>query len=1003
MVSDSTCVGSASRVRCRVCDVRFAYCLVPLVWLLWGATAVAQVPDAAAVGVRVPWAASRFRGTPDKPLPMSLVPAFSKLKFRDPMQVRWQADLQRYFVLELKGRIFSFPDDESVQQADLAIDLPVEVTTFDAARSTGVKEAYSFVFDPDFSSNRFVYVCLILNGRSEGTLADGSRISRFRLTDSDPPRLDARSELPILTWLSGGHNGCDMAFDDTGCLLISTGDATAPSPPDGLQTGQDISDLLSSVLRIDVRGATAERPYRVPEDNPFTGLAGARPEVWAYGFRNPWRMSVDSETGAVHVGDVGWEKWELVHEVVRGGNYGWSVREGHELIQPRAAVGPTPILPPRAVLPHAEAASVTGGYVYRGKRLPELAGRYLFGDWISGQIWSLPPGTERYERAASGQLRIIAIVPDSAGEPLVVSHQSDTSIYRLVANPELEAERRASLEFPQRLSESGLFARTDLHQWAAGVRPFRVSRAMWQDGAESQYALGLPDRSSLTVWQSPRPLESVAMFSSRLHYPAGAVLAKTVSLKGRRVETQVLHFDGRQWRAYSYVWNDAQTDAELVPAAGMQLQIPVDGGAAWRIHSRTECLQCHNPWAETTLAFQPEQLHGAVTGDESEWQRLVRDGYVETRTGDGVTADPLSCVRRVVAGPEQGSVEYQARSWLHVNCAHCHQPNAGTGLSLSLRVWDSESDMHAWDKVPEKGSFGIEQPFLLYRGHPNRSVLLYRVGSLSVGRMPHIGSREVDVAGADLLVRWVRSEVDGAGQQAETERSDEIFRLAESSGELTTGQALSVASEFWRLRLAAAVPDADSHASEKLEQMSAGIVGRSDSVVGSLFEGFLPVEQRVQRLGPGATYADVGRLGGDSERGRALFFDQRRLQCAKCHAVDGAGGQGGPDLSGVGRGSGAERLFESITDPDREVSDRWRTHVIVTTAGTVVTGVVLRELPTELELLTTQGDRIRLPLAEIEDRRLEQKSLMPSGLASQLTAQEMSDLLAWLVTLRKSE
>jgi putative heme-binding domain-containing protein len=119
--------------------------------------------------------------------------------------------------------------------------------------------------------------------------------------------------------------------------------------------------------------------------------------------------------------------------------------------------------------------------------------------------------------------------------------------------------------------------------------------------------------------------------------------------------------------------------------------------------------------------------------------------------------------------------------------------------------------------------------------------------------------------------------------------------------------------------------------------------------------------------------------------------------------VDGAGGQGGPDLSGVGRGSGAERLFESITDPDREVSDRWRTHVIVTTAGTVVTGVVLRELPTELELLTTQGDRIRLPLAEIEDRRLEQKSLMPSGLASQLTAQEMSDLLAWLVTLRKSE
>ncbi|MFM7863623.1 MAG: hypothetical protein ACKPHU_05375, partial [Planctomycetaceae bacterium] len=168
------------------------------------------MPVTPAVAGRLPWEASRFRGTPEEPLPMSFVPAFSKLRFRDPMQLRWQPALKRYFVLELKGRIFSFPDDESVQQADLAIDLPAELTSFDAARSTGVKEAYSFVFDPDFASNRFVYVCLILNGRSEGVLPDGSRVSRFRLTESDPPRLDVQSELPILTWLSGGHNGCDL-------------------------------------------------------------------------------------------------------------------------------------------------------------------------------------------------------------------------------------------------------------------------------------------------------------------------------------------------------------------------------------------------------------------------------------------------------------------------------------------------------------------------------------------------------------------------------------------------------------------------------------------------------------------------------------------------------------------------------------------------------------------------------------------------------------------------
>lgn len=1008
--------------------VRIVCCLVLLGCLSVPGSVGAQGPDGVAGsgvggsgGGRVPWVNSRFRGAPEDPLPLSLVPAFGNLTFRDPMQVRWQPDLQRYFVCELNGRIYSFPDDEAVQQADLAIDLSAEVTSWDPARSTGVKEAYSFVFDPDFATNRFVYVCLILNGRTEATLPDGSRISRFRVTDANPPKLDPQSELPILTWLSGGHNGCDMAFDRSGCLLISTGDATAPSPPDELKTGQDISDLLSSILRIDVRGATAEQPYRIPADNPFLDLAGARPEVWAYGFRNPWRISVDSVTGAVHTGDVGWEKWELVHEVVRGGNYGWSVREGHELIQPEAPVGPTPILPPRTVLPHAEAASVTGGYVYRGQHMPGLVGRYLFGDWISGQIWSLPPGTDRYERAASGQLRVIAIVPDRMGEPLVVSHQSDTSLYRLVPNANLEAERRALADFPRRLSETGLFAETWRHEWSAGVRPFRIARAMWQDGAVSEHAVALPALSRLTVYNKPRPLESVAMFNSRLHYPEGAVLAKTVSLGGHRIETQVLHFDGRQWRAYSYVWNEQQTDAELAPASGLQLTVPIAGngsvdangggaagGLSWRIHSRTECLQCHNPWAETTLALQPEQLHAEGASGESEWLELVREGYVETRTEDGSTADPLSCVRRSVAGVGHGSSEHQARSWLHSNCAHCHQPNAGTGLQLSLRVWDNEQDMHAWGQVPEKGNFGIEQPGLLVRGRPERSVLLYRVGSSSVGRMPHIGSREVDFAGADLLARWVRGGAEGEEGEplaAGGKRLDMKTVESESADTLTTEQALALATELWRDRVPNGVRERTGagEGAERLMALATALAGSQDAVVGSLFEGLLPSERRIQRLGPGAVYADVARLTGDAGRGRALFFDQRRLQCSKCHEAGGEGGKGGPDLSDVGRTSGVERLFESITDPDREVSDRWRTQVVVTSAGTILTGVVLREVAGELELLSAQGDRVRLLTAEIEERRVERKSLMPSGLATQLTAQEMSDLLAWLGTLRKGE
>src|SRR6185312_14204403 len=115
----------------------------------------------------------------------------------------------------------------------------------------------------------------------------------------------------------------------------------------------------------------------------------ARPEVWAYGFRNPWRMSFDQHTGALWVGDVGWELWEMIDRVERGGNYGWSIVEGHQPVLADAKRGPTPILPPVVEHPHSEAASITGGYVYRGSRLKELIGVYIYGDYQSGRVWGL--------------------------------------------------------------------------------------------------------------------------------------------------------------------------------------------------------------------------------------------------------------------------------------------------------------------------------------------------------------------------------------------------------------------------------------------------------------------------------------------------------------------------------------------------------------------------------------------------------------------------------------
>ena len=215
------------------------------------------------------------------------------------------------------------------------------------------------------------YICYVRKNDSP----DGSVVSRFTVSRTDPPVIEPKSEQVILKFYSGGHNGGCLEFGNDGYLYISTGDAAVPSPPDVMMTGQDCSDLLSSVLRIDVDHARSPaRPYRIPPDNPFVNTPGVRPEIWAFGFRNPWKMSFDRATGDLWVGDVGWELWELVFKVKRGGNYGWSVMEGPQPVNVEARRGPTPILPPIKVHPHSEAASITGGYVYHGTRLPELSG-----------------------------------------------------------------------------------------------------------------------------------------------------------------------------------------------------------------------------------------------------------------------------------------------------------------------------------------------------------------------------------------------------------------------------------------------------------------------------------------------------------------------------------------------------------------------------------------------------------------------------------------------------
>ena len=217
--------------------------------------------------------------------------ALSRTCFENPVEMVWSPALNKFAVLEVEGKIFTFNDDQRVSIAELMIDLE---------EALGADKAYGMVFHPNFNANRFIYLCYI-EGRDT---VDGTKVSRFKVRDTEPPTIDPASEKILITWKSGGHNGCSLQFGPDGYLYISTGDGTPPSPPDALNTGQDISDLLGAILRIDVDNTDGDKSYSVPADNPFVNLEGASPEVWAYGFRNPWRMSFDRKTGDL----LGWRR-----------------------------------------------------------------------------------------------------------------------------------------------------------------------------------------------------------------------------------------------------------------------------------------------------------------------------------------------------------------------------------------------------------------------------------------------------------------------------------------------------------------------------------------------------------------------------------------------------------------------------------------------------------------------------------------------------------------------
>ena len=388
------------------------------------------------------------------PLPaLDVKVAFPELKFDRPLWMEEAPDSSgRLLVVEQRGVVLLLPKDRNGTETKPFLDI--------IGRKPFVQNEeglLAFAFHPQFKSNGLLYIYYSQQSPKREVL------SELHVSKDDPDKADLSSErimmeFPHPYW---NHNGGTLIFGPDGYLYLSTGDGGLGGDPHSV--GQSGHHLLAKILRIDVNSRTGKLPYGIPKDNPFVGKddkgnlkedpfdtkpEGVRPEIWAYGLRNVWRMSFDKETGELWAADVGQDKWEEVDLITKGGNYGWSVREGFHDYKSQKAQGKLidPIieyphnrqLSPESKFPdHSPGISITGGYVYRGKKIPALRGVYIYGDFGAGTIWGL-----RYENGqvtASGELvkpnslrPIASFAQDAEGELYVLA--LDGAIFTVSAN-----------------------------------------------------------------------------------------------------------------------------------------------------------------------------------------------------------------------------------------------------------------------------------------------------------------------------------------------------------------------------------------------------------------------------------------------------------------------------------------------------------------------------------------------------------------------------------------
>ena len=701
--------------------------------------------------------------------------AFNTLTFDQPVAiVTPPGETDRIFVVEKTARIQLVTNlDATTPTKQLWFDLTSRVSM----GSNTEEGLLGLAFHPQFATNKYFYVFYTVSTTTSAGSGRHDRISRFTALDAPATNADIlATEVPLISQRdeASNHNGGDLHFGNDGYLYIALGDEGGGN--DQYNNSQRIDrDFFAGLLRIDVdqrpenllpnaHASVHAGTYRVPADNPFVGAtsfngaavtpSAVRTEFWATGLRNPWRFSFDRPTGRLFVGDVGQSAREEIDLVTRGGNYGWSYREG-KIAGPRAnPPADVTFIDPIWDVDRNSASSITGGVVYRGTRFAQLFGRYVFGDYGHSRVFAMtfPEGGGDPQvtqiTTASGPVGFGA---DPRNGDILIACINNGTVQRLTYNA-----TPTGTPLPTTLTATGAFSDLATLTPAPGIVAYDPNVAFWSDHAKKRR------------WFSVPALADKITFSADGNYtfPAGAVWVKHFDLEltrgdpatSRRLETRLLVKTATGLYGVTYRWNAQQTEAVLVAEAGENEVITVTENGTprpqtWRYPSRSECLQCHTPAGGHALSFNTPQLnrtHDYAGVSANQLTALAAAGYFTEAT----VPVPATLPALAPAEDTAASLEKRVRSYLAANCVQCHQPGGAAQGLWDARFSTATSSAGLIDGTLVN-NFGDSANRVIAPNDAAHSMLLTRISTRGAHQMPPLGSNELDHSAINLLTTWI--------------------------------------------------------------------------------------------------------------------------------------------------------------------------------------------------------------------------------------------------------